>query len=100
VVAVAPDTRIRIRRADIYQAVSYARHQQYAPCSTGLVYPVALNADEPLPKPMRVTGFGDPVWILFIDVGRHAQARFPEFFAAVSEAWSVSVPDVDVTPFP
>ena len=82
--------RIRVRRSDVYQAVSYGRYRRHAPCSTGLVYPLALGAGDNLPEPMRVTGFGEPVWILFIDVGDCAESRFSEFFAAVSAAWSSS----------
>ncbi len=75
--------RIRVSRSDIYQAVSYAQHERYAPCATGLVYPVALGDEDELPAPMRITGFGRPVWILFLDVGYRAQHRFAGFFDAV-----------------
>lgn len=36
--------RIRVRRSEVYQAVSYAHHELWAPTSVGLVYPVSLQA--------------------------------------------------------
>ncbi|MBW3537312.1 MAG: McrC family protein [Actinobacteria bacterium] len=82
-VTVGRGTRIRISRSDIYQAVSYAQHERYAPCETGLVYPIALGDGDALPRPMRVTGFGRPVWILFMDVGYGGQRRFGSFFESL-----------------
>lgn len=83
-IAVGRGTRIRISRSDIYQAVSYAQHERYAPCETGLVYPIALGERDALPHPMRVTGFGRPVWILFMDVGYGGQRRFGSFFESLN----------------
>jgi 5-methylcytosine-specific restriction enzyme subunit McrC len=80
-------TKIKVGRADIYQAVSYSRHDAYRPAATGLVYPVALAADAPLPAARQVTGFGPPVWILFIDVGIRARSNRDAFFEQVRTAW-------------
>lgn len=81
-------TRIKISRSDVYQAVSYSRHDNYRPCETGLVFPVVLGVGEHLPGPLRVTGFGRPVWVLFVDVGTKAHAHFPAFFHSIDACWT------------
>jgi hypothetical protein len=72
-------TRIRVGRADIYQAVSYSRHEGYAPATPALIYPVALHGGEQLPAAHRVEGFQQDVLILFLDVGLYARANLPVF---------------------
>ena len=81
-------TRIKISRADVYQAVSYSHHEKYRPCHTGLVFPVILGVGEQLPAPLRVVGFGRPVWILFVDVGTKARENFSAFFDSISSCWT------------
>jgi 5-methylcytosine-specific restriction enzyme subunit McrC len=54
---------------------------------TGLVFPVLLGAGEQLAAPLRVTGFGRPVWILFIDVGTEAHKHFAAFFDSIAACW-------------
>lgn len=76
-------TRIKVGRADIYQAVAYRQHQDWAGATAGLLYPVVLAADEPLPQPMQVRGFGDPVLLMFVDIGPHARSNLPQFLATL-----------------
>jgi 5-methylcytosine-specific restriction enzyme subunit McrC len=84
-VAVAYRTRVKIARSDIYQAISYSQHNRFAPCHVGLVYPVALRHDEMLPRPMRVEGFVQPVWLLFMDVGVHCRTNLQLFFGDLDQ---------------
>jgi 5-methylcytosine-specific restriction endonuclease McrBC regulatory subunit McrC len=78
-VTVAGAGKIRIGRADIYQAISYAQHGRYSPAETALVFPVALEADQELPSPYRVEGFSTVVQFLFLDVGQHAAVNLDAF---------------------
>jgi 5-methylcytosine-specific restriction enzyme subunit McrC len=84
------DARLRVRRSDIYQVVSYANHVRLKPSVTGLIYPVALQADESLPGTYWVGGFSNDVAILFFDVGAHARENLPLFYAALNELAGVS----------
>ena len=52
--------RVRVSRADVYQAVAYREHDEYPQAACGLVFPVALPPGQPLPQPRTVTGFGEP----------------------------------------
>ena len=61
--------RIRVRRADIYQAVAYGRHSGLRTDQVALLYPIALRPDEPYPAPLRVRGFSPVCHIVFFDVG-------------------------------
>ncbi len=79
-------TRLRIGRADVYQAVSYGRHEGYAPATVGLVYPVALEDGQALPAAHTVEGFQEKVLILFLDVGGKARANLPLFFDRLAAA--------------
>ena len=80
-------TRIKISRSDVYQAVSYSHHEKYRPCETGLIFPVVLGAGEQLRAPLRMTGFGRPVWILFVDIGTEAREHFAAFFDSITACW-------------
>lgn len=73
--------RIKVTRADVYQAVAYRHHERWPGSHTALLFPVVLAPGDELPRPMQVRGFGDPVALLFIDVGRHASTNLPAFFA-------------------
>lgn len=79
-------THLRIGREDIYQAVSYSRHEGYAPATPGLVYPVALEDGEVLPAAHAVEGFQQSVLILFLDVGPNARRNLPAFFDCLAAA--------------
>lgn len=80
-VEVRPGIRIRISRHDIYQAVSYGQHDLYKPAVSGLTYPITLEPHESLPPPYRVMGFGQPVWLVFFDVGTSARENMASFFS-------------------
>lgn len=77
--------RIKVSRSDIYQVVAYRQHEKWPDSAAALLYPVVLAAEESLPAPMKVTGFGAPVTLLFIDIGRNAAANLPEFFAILHD---------------
>lgn len=79
-IAVPGAGQVRVSRADIYQAVAYREHDAYPRATCGLVFPVALQPGQPLPNPRIVTGFGDPVHLLFVDVGAGAAAHLPSFY--------------------
>lgn len=86
---VAAGFKIKVSRPDVYQAVSYSQFDKYRPATTGLVYPIVLKAGAQLPKPMTISGFGKPVWILFIDVGVHARTHRSTFFENLAIAWGI-----------
>lgn len=85
-------TRLRIGRADVYQAVSYGRHEGYAPATPGLVYPVALEDGEVLPAAHTVEGFQEEVLVLFLDVGANARTNLPLFFDRLAAASGLAQP--------
>lgn len=73
--------RIRLRRPDVYQAVSYSNHDRWRPAQVALVYPVVLpEVTTPLPGPFVVQGFGSPVRIHFLDVGPSAHSHIDQFY--------------------
>lgn len=76
--------RIRLRRPDIYQAVSYSNHDRWRPARVALVYPVVLpDLAAKLPGPFTVQGFGSPVRVHFVDVGPSAHAHVDQFYRAL-----------------
>lgn len=75
--------RIRVTRSDVYQAVAYRQHDKWPGSQSALLYPLVLAEGDVLPKPMEIRGFGDPISLLFIDIGRHASANLPAFFQAL-----------------
>lgn len=80
--AVLPgDRRIRVPRSDIYQMAAYRQHDRWAQPTGALVYPISLDRGEPLPAPYQVRGFGEPIYICFIDVGPSARTNLPKFIA-------------------
>lgn len=80
---VANRHRIKVARADIYQVVAYRQHEKWPHSSGVLLYPVVLAKDEGLPAPMEVRGFGPPVSLMFMDIGRHAPANLGEFIESL-----------------
>lgn len=76
---VADRRRIKVSRADIYQIVAYTHHEEWPGATGGLLYPTVLAPGDRLPEPLRVDGFGEPVWLLFVDVGPRAGANLPQF---------------------
>lgn len=75
--------RIKLSRADIYQAVAYSQHDKWRPATVGLVYPVSLRTGETLPAPLHVRRFERDIFVMFIDAGPGAAANLPEFHAAL-----------------
>lgn len=75
--------RIKVTRSDVYQAVAYRHHDEWPGSQAALLYPLVLAEGDSLPKPMEVRGFGHPVSLLFIDIGRRANTNLPAFFAAL-----------------
>ncbi|MFJ6099311.1 5-methylcytosine restriction system specificity protein McrC [Williamsia muralis] len=71
--------RIKISSADIYQAVAYRQHEKWNAPRTGLLYPVCLEKNETLPKPMEIRGFGSPIDVIFVDIGRFARNNLASF---------------------
>jgi len=76
---------LRVSRADVYQAVAYRSHDRYRSAAAGLVFPVALEEGQRLPPPYAVAGFGEPVHLLFCDVGPAAEQNLPRFLDAIQQ---------------
>lgn len=75
--------RIRVRRADIYQVVAYARHAGLRADKAVLLYPVALGADDDYPTPLRVREFAPTCHLVFFDVGPTADAHRAALYEAL-----------------
>jgi 5-methylcytosine-specific restriction enzyme subunit McrC len=75
--------KIRVSRHDVYQMVAYRQHSKWANAAVALAYPVVLKPGEALPAPYEVRGFGDPVYLIFMDVGADARTNLPTFVARV-----------------
>ena len=76
---------VRITRADVYQAIAYREHDDYPLAASALVFPVCLAPSQPLPHARTVTGFGEPVHLLFVDVGPVGAANLPSFYERLAE---------------
>jgi 5-methylcytosine-specific restriction enzyme subunit McrC len=72
--------KIRVSRADVYQAIAYSEHTQYLGARAGLIFPIALPAGRVLPLAHRIEGFTRPVHLLFFDVGPSARANLPRLY--------------------
>lgn len=57
------------------------------PATVAQAFPVVLGEGEELPTALRVTGFGRPVWVLFVDVGTAAREHFAAFFDSITACW-------------
>lgn len=89
-VVVPGGRRIKVSRSDVYQLVAYREHERWSgAASSALLYPVVLGEKEPLPAPYQVRGFGEPVQLLFVDVGPRARMNLAAFSAQVSTLVSV-----------
>lgn len=71
--------RIRVPRINIYQMVAYRQHNKWRNPAGALTYTIFLMANETLPVPYQVRGFGAPVYICFIDIGPHARNNLSRF---------------------
>jgi 5-methylcytosine-specific restriction enzyme subunit McrC len=83
IISLPDNQRVKVGRSDIYQAVAYGQHDSCKDAATGLLYPVSLPSNHPLPKPMEVRGFGGPVHLLFIDIGPGARSNLKAFYSEV-----------------
>lgn len=72
--------RIRIRRADIYQVVAYARHVDLTTDKVVLLYPIALGAGDDYPAPQRVREFAPTCHLVFFDVGLNADMHRDDLY--------------------
>ncbi|TPW78390.1 hypothetical protein [Schumannella sp. 10F1B-5-1] len=81
-VAIAParGQRVRVRRADIYQAVAYARHSNLRTDRVALIYPVSLGFGDEYPAPLLVREFDPACHVIFFDVGPNARAHRNDFY--------------------
>lgn len=72
--------RIRVRRADIYQLVAYARHSGLSANQVVLLYPISLAADEEYPEALRVVEFDPACYVAFFDIGPHADLHRSDLY--------------------
>lgn len=77
--------QIRVRRSEVYQAVSYAHHERWAPTSVALVYPVSLAVGQNLPRPLHIDGFNTAVYLMFLDVGPAAHTNIASFYETLDQ---------------
>lgn len=75
--------RIRVRRADIYQVVAYARHSGLPADKVVLLYPVALGAGDDYPAPLMVREFAPACHLIFFDVGLNADQHRADLYEAL-----------------
>ncbi|MDQ1179197.1 hypothetical protein [Rhodococcus sp. SORGH_AS_0301] len=75
--------RIRVRRADIYQVVAYARHCGLQADKAVLLYPVALGRGDRYPATLRVSEFAPTCDLVFFDVGPNADQHRAALYDAL-----------------
>lgn len=85
IIALPAKQRIKISRADIYQAAAYRQHERWPGATSGLLFPVSLGLGESLPQAMHIQGFGAPIPLVFIDIGPYAQANLGAFQAELDK---------------
>lgn len=83
--APAPGQRVRVRRADIYQVVAYARHSGLRTNQVVLLYPISLQAGEAFPDPLRVQEFDPICSVVFFDVGPDANAHRADLYRTLDQ---------------
>lgn len=89
---VADRQRVNISRSDIYQMVAYTHHEKWPNATGALLYPTVLAHGDELPRPLRVDGFGKPIWMVFIDIGPHASSNLTQFVDAIHELLRAAAP--------
>lgn len=77
--------RVRVRRADIYQVVAYARHSGLRTNKVVLLYPVSLQEGAAYPDPLRVQEFDPVCHIVFFDVGPHAEEHRIDLYRTLDQ---------------
>lgn len=75
--------RIRVKRADIYQVVAYARHTALRTDKVALLYPIALAPGEEYPAPLKVMEFSPTCYLVFFDVGVQADSHRADLYEAL-----------------
>lgn len=83
--APVPGQRVRVRRADIYQVVAYARHSGLHADQVVLLYPVSLSDGATYPKPLRVQEFDPVCHVVFFDVGPRAESHRTDLYQALDQ---------------
>ncbi|WIG19316.1 5-methylcytosine restriction system specificity protein McrC [Kocuria rosea] len=83
--APGPGQRVRVRRADIYQVVAYARHSDLRTNKVVLLYPVSLQEGAAYPKPLRVQEFEPVCHVVFFDVGPHANTHRVDLYRTLDQ---------------
>lgn len=76
---IADRHRIKVSPTDIYQVIAYRQHERWPGSTATLLYPLVLAPGDSLPYPLEVRGFGEPVFLLFIDVGLRARSNLEPF---------------------
>lgn len=76
----ANKVKVNVSRSDLYQMVAYRQQPEWVGAATVLVYPIVLTDAESLPLPHQFVGLGEPVSLIFIDIGPRARATLPAFY--------------------
>ncbi|HWU31999.1 MAG TPA: hypothetical protein VN108_03940, partial [Marmoricola sp.] len=76
--------KLRVSRSDLYQLAAYRQHTAWEGAPVALVYPVTVAVDAQLPKPYVVEGLGEPIWLVFVDVGERAREHVAAFVANIT----------------
>lgn len=74
---------VNVSRSDLYQMVAYRQQPTWAGAATVLVYPIVLTDAESLPRPHQFFGLGEPVSLIFIDIGPRARLTLPAFYEQI-----------------
>ena len=82
--------KIKVSRADVYQAVAYRKHDRWRGALSGLLYPVCLAPGQSLPHPLQIRGFGEAIYLAFVDVGPRASANIGKFHETLRELITIS----------
>lgn len=77
--------RVRVRPADIYQAVAYASHSGLRTNQAALLYPISLSSHEAYPEPLRVKEFDPVCFVVFFDVGPNADVHRSDLYRALDQ---------------
>jgi 5-methylcytosine-specific restriction enzyme subunit McrC len=70
---------LRVARQNIYQMVAYRQQPSWAGAAVALAYPLVVAEGDALPEPYEVRGLGQPVQLVFVDVGPAARKNLPAF---------------------
>lgn len=82
--------RLRVSRSDLYQLAAYRQHSAWAGAPVALIYPVTVKLHAELPAPYVVQGLGEPIWLVFIDIGPRAREHIDAFLRSIIALRAVS----------